>query len=330
MTPRATPARLIAVLGALTAVLALTLLAAAASGPAGGWSADWRIVSELRLPRALVAAMVGGALSICGATFQAVLRNPLASPFVLGVSGGGSLGAVIAILLGVPPLMPGVPSIPLFAFAGCLAAIGIIHLGASRRGHLLAHDLLLAGVVANSFFLAAMAVLQYVADPTQTARIVHWTLGSIQTATVPLPVTATLLALGVALVMIHANDLNLLSVGDETATNLGVDVTRARRHAFLAASLMVGAAVAVSGPIAFVGLFVPHAVRFFTGPDHRILLPASFLAGGAFLVLADTTARAAFAPHELPVGVLTAVIGAPAFYVLLVRQRHRGAQRTDA
>ncbi|MFG0315645.1 MAG: FecCD family ABC transporter permease, partial [Planctomycetota bacterium JB042] len=250
------------------------------------------------------------------------------SPYLLGVAGGGSLGAVAAILLELPRLAPGVPTLPLFSFLGCLGAIGIIHAAASRRGHLMAHDLLLAGVVANSFFLAAMAVLHYVADPTKTSRIVQWTLGSIRIGEVPIAVTAGLVAVGFAALLFDAHRLNLLSVGDETAEQLGVDATRTRRRVFLAASLLTGAAVAVSGPIGFLGLFVPHSVRFFVGPDHRLLLPASFLGGAAFLVLADTAARSAFSPYEIPVGVLTAVVGAPAFFVLLIRRRARAGEGT--
>lgn len=309
-------------------MLAVALVVAALSGPAGGASAEWFVIRELRLPRAFAAALVGGALAVCGAAFQALLRNPLASPYILGVSGGGSLGAVCAILLELPALLPGVPTLPVFSFLGCVGAIGIIHFAASRRGHLMAHDLLLAGVVANSFFLAAMAALHYIADPTKTSRIVQWTLGSIRTGEVPLGVTATLVGAGFVVLFYDAHRLNLLSVGDETAEQLGVDVTRTRRRAFLAASLMTGAAVAISGPIGFLGLFVPHAVRFFIGPDHRLLLPASFLGGAAFLVLADTAARAAFPPHEIPVGVLTAMIGAPAFFVLLVRRRSKSTEGT--
>ncbi|MHC4924121.1 MAG: FecCD family ABC transporter permease [Planctomycetota bacterium] len=320
MSPRATAGRLLLSIGVLAALLAGALFVAAFSGPAGGAAAESFVIRELRIPRALTAALVGGGLGACGAAFQALLRNPLASPYILGVSGGGSLGAVIAILLGIPAVAGGFPTLPVCAFLGCLGAIGVIHAAASRRGHLPAHDLLLAGVVANSFFLAAMAVLHYVADPTKTARIVHWTLGAIQAENVPVPVTALIMGVGLVFLLRDASSLNLLSVGDETASLLGVDVAATRRRAFLAASVMTGAAVAVSGPIGFLGLFVPHAVRIVLGPDHRILLPASFLAGAAFLVLADTAGRAAFPPHELPVGVLTAVIGAPAFFVLLVKR----------
>lgn len=314
---------LLRLVGLLGAVLAGALVVALVSGPAGGARADAFVVRELRLPRALLAALVGGALAACGAAFQALLRNPLASPYLLGVSGGGSLGAVAAILFDLPVRLFGPPALPLSAFFGCLVAIAVIHAAASRGGHLLVQDLLLAGVVANSFFLAVLSALHYLADPTKTARIVHWTLGSLRAGSVPLPITAAVVLAGLALLLLDAHRLNLLAVGDETAAQLGVDVTATRRRVFFAASLLTGAAVAVSGPIGFVGLFVPHAVRFLAGADHRLLIPGSFLAGAAFLVLADTAARAAFPPYEVPVGVLTALVGAPAFLVLLVRRERR-------
>jgi iron complex transport system permease protein len=315
-------------LGVLGAVLAGSLAVASLSGDLGR-TAPWDVVWDLRLRRALFAAVVGGCLGTAGAAFQALLRNPLASPYILGVSGGGSLGAVAAILLGLPALAPGWPTLPLFAFAGCLGAIGIIHLAASRRGHLRAHELLLAGVVANSFFLALMAILQYLADPTQSAQIMQWTLGAVHDGRVPLPVAAFLALAGLVSLGAQARSLNLLSVGDETAALLGVDVSVARRRAFLAASLLTATAVSVSGPVGFLGLFMPHAVRHFLGPDHRLLLPASFLGGAAFLVLADTAARAAFSPYELPVGVITAVLGAPAFIVLLGRGGRAAAAQEE-
>jgi iron complex transport system permease protein len=330
VSPRATPARLAASAALLLAVLAAAIGLAASVGPAVpeelAVSEETRrfIVTEIRIPRALLAALVGGALAACGASFQALLRNPLADPYLLGVSGGGSLGAVLAIVAGLPALAPNLPVLPLAAFSGCLGAIGIIHAVAQRRGHLLAQDLLLAGVVANSFFLAALAVLQYLASPHQAAQILHWTLGAVRVGEVSPGLTAALVAAGFLSILRDAVPLNLLSVGDESAALLGVDVAAVRRRSFVAASLLTGTAVAVSGPIGFLGLFVPHAVRRVLGPDHRILLPGSFLAGAAFLVLADTAARSAFGAQEIPVGVLTAVVGAPAFVLLLAR-RERGA-----
>lgn len=315
----ASPGRLLRVTSISSVVLVAAVVVAALCGPAGGASADWFVIRDLRLPRAATAGLVGAALAAAGATFQAILRNPLASPYLLGVSGGGTLGAVLAILFGLTNYLPGLWSLPVFSFLGCWAAISVIHLAASRHGNLPPHSLLLAGVVANSFFLAVVSVLQYLADPTQTDRIVLWTLGAIRPGSVPLPLTAGLILGGFLLVFSRSNHINVLVLGDETAGQLGIDIRRVRRRAFLGASLMTAAAVAVSGPIAFVGLFVPHAVRFFVGPDLRLLLPASCLVGASFLIVVDTAARAAFAPRELPVGVLTALIGAPCFMVLMSR-----------
>jgi iron complex transport system permease protein len=330
VSPRATPARLAAASAVLLALLAGAVALAAAVGPEAppGLAVSTEtlryIVRDIRIPRALLAALVGGALAVCGASFQALLRNPLADPYLLGVSGGGSFGAVLAIVLGLPAALPDFPVLPLAAFGGCLGALGVIHAVAQRRGHLLAQDLLLAGVVANSFFLAALAVLQFLASPHEAASIIHWTLGAIRTDGVPTALTAALVAAGVLSILRDGVALNLLSVGDESAALLGVDVARVRRRSFVATSLLTGTAVAVSGPIGFLGLFVPHAVRRVLGPDHRVLLPASFLSGAAFLVLADTVARSAFRGQDFPVGVLTAVVGAPAFAAILVR-RGRGS-----
>ena len=334
MSPRATSGRLLGAALVLLAAVAAAIAVAAVSGPSlpDGPEASEEtrafVVREIRVPRALLAALVGGALAVSGAAFQALLRNPLASPYILGVSGGGSLGAVAAIVCGLPLAIGGVPLLPAFAFGGCLGAIALIHAVAQRRGHLLAQDLLLAGVVANSFFLAVLAVLQYLATPHEAARILHWTLGAIRTGRVPVGAAAILCGIGLLCLLRDGVALNLLSVGDETAALLGVDVAAVRRRTFVAASVLTGTAVAVSGPIGFVGLFVPHAVRRVLGPDHRILLPCSFLAGGAFLVLADTAARSAFGAREIPVGVLTAVIGAPAF-VAILSSRERAAPEGD-
>jgi iron complex transport system permease protein len=323
VSPRATPARLLGSLGVLLAVLGGAFALAVLVGPS---PPEGRAVSEetrrlilldIRIPRAALAALIGGALASCGTSFQALLRNPLADPYLLGVSGGGSLGAVAAIVTGFP-------SLPLAAFAGCLGALALIHSVAHRRGHLLAQDLLLAGVVANSFFLASLAVLQYLANPHQAAEILHWTLGAVRTGPEFPWIPAAVAGAAFLSLVRDAVPLNLMSVGDETAALLGVDVVAVRRRTFVAASILTGTAVAVSGPIGFVGLFVPHAVRRVLGPDHRVLLPATFLAGAAFLVLADTAARSAFGAREIPVGVLTAVVGAPAFVLLLAR-RERGA-----
>ncbi len=283
-----------------------------------------RDIFDLRFTRVLVTALVGGALALAGAAFQALLRNPLASPYVLGISGGGALGAVSALLLGLDIVILGVSTRPLFAFAGCLVALGLLALVAGRRGRIRPHTLLLAGVVVNAFFAALIAFITYVVNPTHAIRIVRWLMGGIHLTTGPERLGALLvLAVGTALLLFEARALNLLVLGDESARQLGVDVDRCRRRTFLAASLLTAAAVALCGPIGFVGLVVPHAVRMVLGPDHRALLPVSLFAGGAFLVLADVIARTVRRPEELPVGIITAFVGAPFFLWLLAGGRRR-------
>ena len=285
------------------------------------------VITRLRLPRVLAAMVVGGALAVCGVAFQALMRNALASPFILGVSGGGALGAVLAILLGLDAIAVGglrISTRPAFAFVGCLLALGVIYLIGRRRGRLVPQTLLLAGVVANAFFLAILGFLNYVASPHEAREILRWQMGGLYSVREPELVAGAGLVLGGLLWMSTlGRALNVLSLGEETATHLGVDGEAVRRRVLVLASLLTGAAVAIAGPIGFVGLFVPHAVRLVLGPDHRLLLPASFLAGGAFLGLADVLARVVAGPSELPVGLITAAIGAPTFILLLVRARHR-------
>jgi iron complex transport system permease protein len=281
------------------------------------------IVGRLRLPRVLAGLFVGGALAACGAAFQGLLRNPLASPFVLGVSGGGALGAVLGIVLGLEAVV--VFGVPLptragFAFLGCLLALVLIYAIAQRRGRVVPQTLLLAGVVANAFFLSILGFLQYLANPHQSQEILRWMMGGLHRPTlVGMLLTGGLVLLGVAWLTRAGRELNVVTLGEESAQTLGVPVQRLRRGVFVVASMMTGLAVAAAGPIGFVGLFVPHAVRLVWGPDHRLLVPGSFLAGGAFLVLADALGRWLSRPGEMPVGLITAAVGAPCFILLLVR-----------
>jgi len=272
------------------------------------------VIMRLRLPRVIAAMIVGGALAACGVAFQALMRNALASPFILGVSGGGALGAVLAILLGIDAIALGdfrLSTRPLFAFAGCLLALFVIYLIGRRRGRLIPQTLLLAGVVTNSFFLAILGFLSYVASPHEAREILRWQMGGLYSVREPELIAGAVLVIGGLLWMCTlGRALNVLSLGEETATHLGVDGDAVRRRVLVLASLLTG-------------LFVPHAVRLVLGPDHRLLLPASFLAGGAFLVLADVLARVVAGSSELPVGLITAAIGAPTFILLLVRARQR-------
>ena len=284
----------------------------------GGEEPRRSVILDIRLPRVLLALLVGGALGTAGAVFQAVLRNPLADPYILGVSGGAAVGSVLVMVLGAGVFWG---SVTAGALVGALVAIGLVLRIALSAGPTLdTRVLLLAGVIAGAFFSAVILLLLTTADAQSFRSAVFWMMGSLARAGFP-EVGGLALFLVPCLFVIGAlaRPLNVLAVGEETATYLGVPVERVKQAGYLAASLAVAASVAVVGVIGFVGLIVPHAVRMLWGGDHRSVLPASFLGGGAFLVLTDTAARTIVAPQELPTGVITALIGVPLFAVLLVR-----------
>jgi iron complex transport system permease protein len=276
------------------------------------------IVLDLRLPRAMAAVLIGAGLAVAGTVFQALLRNPLAEPYILGVSGGAAVAAVAVI--GFAGAIAGW-AVPLAAFVGGVAAIALVFRIAASVGRALdTRVLLLAGVVVGAFFNAVIMLLLTLADVETFRSAVFWMMGSLASATWPtvgLLAASTLPAL--ALLLALARPLNLMAVGEETALYLGTRVERLKRMAYVVASLLVAAGVAAAGVIGFVGLIVPHALRLVWGGDHRFLLPGSALAGAAFLLLADTVARTIAAPVELPVGVITALVGVPVFVVLLTR-----------
>ncbi len=282
------------------------------------------ILLQLRLPRAVLAALVGGALGLSGCTFQALLRNPLAEPYVLGVSGGAAVGAVSVFVTGLGVRMPWM--LPLGAFLGAVAAMTLV-LEIARRaspGGMDTRILILAGVVVGAFFNAVILLLLSMADIESFRSAIFWMMGNLSGADWgSTGLLAVLLVPAAAAVLSLARAFNVLSRGEEVAYYLGASVQRVKLTAYLAASLMVAASVAAAGVIGFVGLIVPHAVRLAWGNDHRLLLPASFLAGTAFLLLADTVARLVVAPAELPTGVVTAVVGVPFFVVLLMRGGRR-------
>ncbi|MCC9306135.1 iron ABC transporter permease [Kitasatospora sp. RB6PN24] len=284
------------------------------------------IVWQLRAPRALLAAVVGAGLGLVGTAVQALVRNPLADPYLLGISSGASLGAVAMIVLGA-----GVGSalgfgVSAAAFAGALASFALVWALARRGGGFAPMRLVLAGVGIGQFLsgFTSFLVLQ-VGDDQQTRGVLFWLMGSLGGATwsqLPIPVAAV--ALGLLVLQARARSLNALLMGDETAAGLGVDVARLRRELFAVTSLLTGVLVAVSGAIGFVGLLVPHVCRLLVGGDHRRLLPLSALAGAVLLVVVDTIARTALSTQEVPIGVVTALIGAPVLLYLLDRRlEHR-------
>ena len=274
---------------------------------------DAQIFVVARLPRVLAAALVGAALAASGVVFQALLRNPLADPFTLGISAGASAGAMLAIVLGASAT--GAPPVALASLAGAALGASIVYrLATLRRAPLSTSVLLLAGVTLNAFFAAAVMGLQYAADFTQIARAARWLMGDLDVGSfIPLAVTLALVIPAALLFATLPSALNLLSLGDDAAAARGVDVPRAQRLAFLGAGLATAGAVSLAGPVGFVGIIVPHLVRLLVGGDHRIVLPSAALLGASFLVVCDLVARTALAPIELPVGIVTAIIGGPFF-----------------
>lgn len=288
------------------------------------WEAnvDAQIFFVARLPRVLSGALVGAALAAAGVVLQAMLRNPLAMPFTLGVSSGGALGAMIAIALGLDVGLLGVTSVPIASFIGSLVAIGVVYsLASSQKRGLSTNVLLLAGVTLNSFFSALILFVQFIADFTQAFRAVRWLMGDLDVGSYSPIVAALPFLIGASAVFaMLPRTLNLLTLGEDVAAARGVEVTSAHRWAFFSASLATGAAVSLGGPIGFIGIVVPHLVRLLFGSDHRVVLPAAALFGAAFTVLCDLAARTIIAPLELPVGIITALIGGPFFLWLLVKK----------
>jgi len=286
-----------------------------------GDAATAAIVRDLRLPRATAAALVGAALAVSGVTFQALLRNALAEPYVLGVSGGAALGAVAAIVLGGLTASP--TSISAAAFAGAAASIALVLRVAAGVGPTLdTRVLLLAGVVVGAFANAGIFLILSIADVAAFRSATGWMMGSLSGSTwAGAGTLAAYLVPTFAVLLALARPLNALAIGEDTAAYLGVSVERTKWLAFGAASLLAAAAVAAAGIIGFVGLIVPHAARLAWGSDHRFLLPASALLGATFVLVTDTAARTVVAPTELPLGAVTAIVGVPLFVALLRRRR---------
>jgi iron complex transport system permease protein len=293
------------------------------AGRADAGSTESVVILSLRLPRIAAAAVAGGALAVAGVGFQALTRNPLAEPSVLGVSSGAAFGVVIAQLSGAGAGVTDALRLTLFGFGGALLAGVAVYLIASVHGALPIQTLLLAGVIVGIFFASATTVLTSFIDINRLGGIVHWLLGNIS----PIPpgslaLFAGLAAVGFGLILGQARQLNVLALGEEAALQLGVNAERLKVRVFVGAALLTASVVAFAGPIGFVGLVVPHVLRLLLGPDNRLLVPAALLGGGIFLLAADTLARNIVTPAELSVGVITSFCGAPVFiYVLRTRAR---------
>jgi iron complex transport system permease protein len=301
------------------------------SGSAGGTGTlsarDRLIVYDIRLPRVVMGMLVGAALAVSGAVMQGLFRNPLADPGLIGVSAGASLGAVAIIVLGGGALAPfivlfGIFALPLAAFCGGLAITLLLYRVATRGGQTSVATMLLAGIALAALAMATTGVLIFVADDRQLRDLTFWSLGSLAGATWrKVGAVAPVIALSLAAMPFLARGLNALALGEATATHLGIAVQRLKHIAIVGVAAAVGASVAVSGGIGFIGIVVPHLLRLAIGPDNRYLLPASALLGAALLLLADAVARTVVAPAELPIGIVTALAGAPFFLWILLRKR---------
>jgi iron complex transport system permease protein len=295
----------------------------ALAGRAPAESVESIVTLGLRLPRVAVALLAGGALAVAGVAFQGLTRNPLAEPSVLGVTSGAAFGVVLAQIAGLGASVTDTLAVAACAFGGALLAAATVYAIAVSPGGLSIQTLLLAGVIVGIFFSSAITVIISIVDFDRLGGVVHWLLGNL--GPVPpasLGVFAVLAGGGFVLVLRSARELNLLALGEEAALQLGVDAERLKRRVFLAAALLTGTVVAFTGPIGFVGLVVPHVLRGIVGQDNRLLVPTALVAGGVFLLAADTLARNVVAPAELSVGVITAFCGAPVF-VWVLRSRAR-------
>jgi iron complex transport system permease protein len=283
---------------------------------------DAQILFIARLPRVLAGALVGAALASAGVVFQALLRNPLATPFTLGVSAGASLGAMLVIILGGTLAIGPWSSVPAASLAGAGLAAAIVYALANGPRRVMSTTvLLLAGVTLNAFFSALIVFVQYLADFAEVARAARWLMGDLDVGGFSPILAALPLVVAAAVIFVRLPAaLNLLGVDTDSASARGVDVVATQRWAFFSASLATSGAVALAGPIGFIGIVVPHLVRLLVGSDHRIVLPASALFGSTFLVACDLLARTILAPVEIPVGIVTAIIGGPFFLWLLVRE----------
>ena len=281
------------------------------------------VIEQIRLPRILVGAVVGMALAVAGATMQGLFRNPMADPGIIGVSAGGALGAVIAIATGATGLF--FLALPTFAFIGALAATLLVYGIAAVGGHFSMATLLLAGIAVNAFLGAIVSTIIIVLPDNEALReILFWLAGGLDSRVWEhVHISAPLILGATAVILLASRDLNLLMLGDDEARAMGVRVGLTRGTLLAASALATGAAVAVSGTIAFVGLVTPHILRLVLGPDHRVLIPLSAIAGAVFVIVADTVARTIVQPAEFRVGVLTAFVGAPFFVLLLIRNKRQ-------
>lgn len=279
------------------------------------------VIMDIRLPRILTAVLVGGGLAMSGVIYQGILLNPLADPYTLGVSSGAAFGASLALLANL--MLPDSVSVPVFAFAGAVVTLFIVLHLSSFNGQISANTLILSGVIVGAILSAGISFIKYLADE-QVAVIIFWLMGSFASRSwSDVALVAVAVIAGLAICLFYGRDLNIMSLGGRSANALGVETARTRKVLLLTASLVTAICVAVSGIIGFIGLIVPHLMRFVVGPDNRKLLPVSVLVGASLLLMADTVTRAVL-PAEVPIGVLTALIGGPFFCIIFRRRQKRG------
>jgi iron complex transport system permease protein len=293
-----------------------------------GWLTDIAkneemIIWNIRLPRVLLAFCIGASLALAGAAFQGLLRNPLADPYTIGVSSGASLGAVLVLFFQVSIVGLGSFTLPvvaiLFGLISLLIVFGLVRLSSKS---LAIETIILAGIIVSAFIGALVSLIISLSDRESMTQIIYWLYGSVgMRGWRHIQLILPFMLIGSFILIYHYRELNALALGEDAADHIGVDVKKGKTFVLIGASLLTGAAVAVSGSIGFVGLVIPHFVRLVTGPNHRHVFPLSMLVGGAFLILADLMARTIIAPKELPIGVITALIGAPVFALLLIRER---------
>lgn len=296
-----------------------------------GWMGDMpqnleMIIWNIRFPRVLLALFIGAALSLAGAAFQGLLRNPLADPYTIGVSSGATLGAVCVLYFQINLFGLGAFSLPVVAIIGGFVALIIVFGMTQLSGRGMAVEtIILAGIIISSFLSAIVSLIIAISSQEDMRQIMYWIMGSVgMRSWSHLQLFMLFFLIGAVMLLMHHRELNAFAVGEESAQHLGVNVKKKKIYILIGASLLTGASVAVSGTIGFVGLVIPHLVRLITGPNHRHVLPLSMLTGGAYLVLADLIARTIIAPKEFPIGVITALIGAPVFAMLLMRRFKRG------
>lgn len=280
------------------------------------------ILLHVRLPRVLLSIIVGASLASVGVALQALLRNPLADPYVLGISSGSALGASLAILFGIGTSFLALTALPLCGFVGGLISLIVVYRIGSSGGRLPVHSLLLAGVILNAIFTALIMFITSIMEPNRSFGMMAWLMGTLSThVSSGLTVLLVYVLIGLLILYSQATTLNLMTLGEESARSLGVETERVKKLMFVTSAMVTGAVVSVSGMIGFIGMVVPHAVRLVLGADHRLLFPASALVGGMFLLLADTAARTLLSPTEIPVGIITALTGGPFFIYLLMRKK---------